>query len=90
MKGRACASVGPERMVGRRPPVRRDRSALEPDCDRADDPDGEQLGWVRIYNDPVALGLELAKAGPGPGRGAYQVRTWRAWYAHITTKATTT
>src|SRR6187551_5529 len=25
---------------------------------------GEQLGWVRIDNDPVALGLELAKAGP--------------------------
>ena len=29
-------------------------------------PDGEQLGWVRIDNDPVALGLELAKAGPAP------------------------
>jgi transposase len=29
-------------------------------------PDGEQLGWVRIENDPVALGLELAKAGPDP------------------------
>jgi hypothetical protein len=29
-------------------------------------PDGEQLGWVRIDNDPVALGLELAKAGPDP------------------------
>jgi hypothetical protein len=28
--------------------------------------DGEQLGWVRIDNDPVALGLELAKAGPDP------------------------
>src|SRR6476469_1104736 len=27
---------------------------------------GEQLGWVRIDNDPVALGLELAKAGPNP------------------------
>jgi transposase len=27
-------------------------------------PDGEQLGWVRVDNDPVALGLELAKAGP--------------------------
>ena len=27
---------------------------------------GEQLGWVRIDNDPVALGLELAKAGPDP------------------------
>ena len=54
-------------------------------------PEGERLGGaVRIDNDPVALGLELAKAGPGPGRGAYQVRTWRAWYAHITTKATTT
>ena len=25
---------------------------------------GEQLGWVRIDNDPVALGLEVAKAGP--------------------------
>src|SRR3954453_12386440 len=29
-------------------------------------PGGEQLGWVRIDNDPVALGLELAKAGPDP------------------------
>jgi transposase len=29
-------------------------------------PDGEQLGWVRIDNDPVALGLELAKAGSDP------------------------
>ena len=29
-------------------------------------PEGEQLGWVRIDNDPVALGLELAKAGPDP------------------------
>ncbi len=29
-------------------------------------PDGEQLGWVRIDNDPVALGLEIAKAGPDP------------------------
>ena len=28
--------------------------------------EGEQLGWVRIDNDPVALGLELAKAGPDP------------------------
>jgi transposase len=29
-------------------------------------PEGERLGWVRIDNDPVALGLELAKAGPDP------------------------
>ena len=29
-------------------------------------PDGEQLDWVHIDNDPVALGLELAKAGPDP------------------------
>src|SRR5437763_11329748 len=29
-------------------------------------PDGEELGWVRLDNDPVALGLELAKAGPDP------------------------
>jgi transposase len=27
---------------------------------------GEWLDWVRIDNDPVALGLELAKAGPDP------------------------
>src|SRR4051795_10704341 len=27
---------------------------------------GEKLGAVRIDNDPVALGLELAKAGPDP------------------------
>ena len=33
---------------------------------RADDSRSEQLGWVRIDNDPVALGLELAKAGPDP------------------------
>ena len=29
-------------------------------------PAGEQLDWVRLDNDPVALGLELAKAGPDP------------------------
>jgi hypothetical protein len=29
-------------------------------------PEGEQLGWVRLDNDPVALGVELAKAGPDP------------------------
>ena len=29
-------------------------------------PEGEQLGWVRLDNDPVALGLELAKAGSDP------------------------
>ncbi len=29
-------------------------------------PEGEQLGWVRLDNDPVAWG-ELAKAGPDPG-----------------------
>ena len=29
-------------------------------------PDGERLGWVRIDNDPVALGLELAKTGSDP------------------------
>jgi hypothetical protein len=28
-------------------------------------PHGEQLGWVRVDNDPVA-GLELAKAGSDP------------------------
>jgi hypothetical protein len=28
--------------------------------------EGEQLGWSRIDNDPVALALELAKAGPDP------------------------
>jgi hypothetical protein len=27
---------------------------------------GEKLGVVRIDNDPVALGLEIAKAGPDP------------------------
>src|SRR3954451_8864588 len=29
-------------------------------------PDGRHLGWSRIDNDPVALALELAKAGPDP------------------------
>ncbi len=29
-------------------------------------PEGEKLDVVRIENDPVALGLELAKAGPDP------------------------
>lgn len=29
-------------------------------------PEGEQLGWARVDNDPIALGLELAKAGPDP------------------------
>ena len=27
---------------------------------------GEQLGLVRIINDPVALGVEIDKAGPNP------------------------
>jgi hypothetical protein len=27
---------------------------------------GEKLAAVRIDNDPVALGLEIAKAGPDP------------------------
>ncbi len=27
---------------------------------------GERLSVVRIVNDPVALGLEIAKAGPDP------------------------
>jgi hypothetical protein len=27
---------------------------------------GEQLETVRLVNDPVALGLEVAKAGPDP------------------------
>ena len=27
---------------------------------------GERLGWVRIDNDPVALALEIEKAGPDP------------------------
>ena len=29
-------------------------------------PDGEQLGWSRIENDPLTLARELAKAGPDP------------------------
>jgi transposase len=29
-------------------------------------PDGRHLGWSRIDNEPVALALELAKAGPDP------------------------
>jgi hypothetical protein len=29
-------------------------------------PAGEQLGWVRIDNDPLALRLAIAKAGPDP------------------------
>ena len=29
-------------------------------------PGGEKLETVRIYNDPIALGLEIAKAGPSP------------------------
>jgi hypothetical protein len=28
--------------------------------------EGEQQDWVRIDNDPVALGLERVKAGPDP------------------------
>src|SRR5215204_6120933 len=31
---------------------------------------GEKLETVRIDNDPVALGLEIAKARPGSGGGA--------------------
>ena len=27
---------------------------------------GEQLGWVRIDNDPVALALEIERSGPDP------------------------
>src|SRR3954454_21650444 len=40
-------------------------------------PDGRQLGWTRIDNDPVALALELVRAGPDPERvlaGSY------GWY----------
>ena len=43
---------------------------------------GEQLSTVRIVNDPVALGLEIAKAGPDPDvvleatHGWYWQRTW--------------
>src|SRR5881275_1213957 len=29
-------------------------------------PEGQQLGWSRSDNDPVALALEIAKAGPDP------------------------
>ena len=29
-------------------------------------PAGEKLDTVRIDNDPIALGLEIAKAGPDP------------------------
>jgi len=29
-------------------------------------PQGEQLGWSRIENDPLTLAVELAKAGPEP------------------------
>ena len=31
---------------------------------------GEQLSVVRIVNDPVALALQIEKAGPRPGGGA--------------------
>jgi hypothetical protein len=31
--------------------------------------EGDQLDWVRIDNDPVALGLELAMAGPDGAGG---------------------
>ena len=43
---------------------------------------GEQLSTVRIVNDPVALGLEITKAGPDPDvvleatHGWYWQRTW--------------
>ena len=30
---------------------------------------GEQLSAVRIINDPVALGLEIERAGPNPAGG---------------------
>src|SRR3954453_15698904 len=29
-------------------------------------PEGEQLGWVRIDNDPVALGIGTGQGRPGP------------------------
>ena len=35
---------------------------------------GEQLSAVRIVNDPVALGLQLEKAGPDP-RWCWKPRT---------------
>lgn len=32
-------------------------------------PEGEKLDVVRIENDPVAMAMEVAKAGPGAGGG---------------------
>jgi transposase len=46
--------------------LRRDRPAPPPLGDRAPDARGEVLEIVRVDNDPVALSLGLAKAGPDP------------------------
>jgi hypothetical protein len=46
--------------------LRRDRPAPPPLGHRPPDPAGEVLETVRVDNDPVALSLELAKAGPDP------------------------
>jgi hypothetical protein len=40
---------------------------------------GEQLSAVRIVNDPVALGLEIEKAGPNP---AVVLEATYGWVRH--------
>lgn len=45
-------------------------------------PEGEQLGWVRVDNDPLALSVELAKAGPDP---EVAIEATYGWYWAVDT-----
>jgi hypothetical protein len=47
---------------------------------------GEQLETVRLVNDPVALGLEVAKAGPDPDLMLEATYGWY-WAADVLTAA---
>ena len=49
-------------------------------------PAGERLSTVRIVNDPVALGLEIAKAGPDPDVVLEATYGWY-WAADVLTAA---
>jgi transposase len=48
--------------------------------------DGEQLSVVRLANDPIALGLEIAKAGPDPDVVLEATYGWY-WAADVLTAA---
>src|SRR5579859_3598662 len=69
--GRAkLLATKPKNSAGRRGPVEKQYVAIDLHRRRSvivrQDEHGEELGVVRIENDPVALSLALAEAGPNP------------------------